>query len=189
MSWRVLTVIMLAGLLYIGYAWLDTFLLSVGWAQCHNNQCQLLARGWHIVSHLWPVTLAGAGIGAILVSGYWGIIFTQATDADHQQQLATLTEQRHAAKQQAATAEQRAKQQLQAERQALQHRINAVQQHEREIAHEKQQLAHTLQAAQQAIADAQAKQHAAEKAARYAHQKKERASFALKKYRQKHPKS
>ncbi|ELQ9312398.1 hypothetical protein R3D73_005455 [Serratia marcescens] len=180
MKWRILMGLALLAILFAAGVgiWAALSELATG-NPAADGRVQVTARGFSTVFQLWPVALAGAIAGGVLVLMVAGPAFSLAQDADHENQRHRLRQQLDASERRAINAEIQAQQRLQARIYAAEVRereasaaIAQAKQYEQALEENARHLTEETErlqdAARHAIAQAQARAEDAEKRRRNA---------------------
>ncbi|WP_340614510.1 hypothetical protein [Xenorhabdus thailandensis] len=123
MKWRVMTA--LAFLLVLSvvsfgiYASMSDLIVGI---LAENDRIRVIAQGFAVVIHFWPVALAGAALGGALTLMVSAPAFSTAQDADHENQRRYYRQQAEAAERRVESAEKAAHQRLQTQLQAAETR-------------------------------------------------------------------
>lgn len=129
MKWRVLTglafLLVLSVVSFGVYASMNDLIVGI---LTENDRIRVIAQGFAVVIHFWPVTLTGAMLGGVLTLMVSAPAFSTAQDVDHENQRKHSRQQVKDAERRAESAEEIAYQRLQAQHQAVEIR-------EREAAH------------------------------------------------------
>ncbi|WP_161804251.1 hypothetical protein [Photorhabdus heterorhabditis] len=120
MKWRVITglafLLVLSLVSFSVYASLND--LIVGIILAENDRIRVIAEGFSVAIHFWPVALTGAVLGGVLTLMVSAPAFSTAQDADHENQRRYYRQQAEAAERRAENAEKVAHQRLQTQLQA-----------------------------------------------------------------------
>ncbi|MDC9616191.1 hypothetical protein PSI19_20510, partial [Xenorhabdus khoisanae] len=123
MKWRVMTglaFLLVLSVVSVGvYASMNDIIVGI---LAENNRIRVIAQGFAVVIHFWPVALAGAVLGSILTLIVSAPAFSTAQDSDHENQRRYYRQQAEAAERRAESAEKVAHQRLQTQRQAAESR-------------------------------------------------------------------
>ncbi|MDX7992277.1 hypothetical protein [Xenorhabdus littoralis] len=123
MKWRVLTGLAFLLVLFVVsfgvYASINDLIVGI---LTENDRIRVIAQGFAVVIHFWPVALSGAVLGGVLTLMVCSPAFSTAQDADHESQRRYYRQQAEAAERRAKSAEKVAHQRLQAQLQAAENR-------------------------------------------------------------------
>ncbi|CDL80432.1 exported hypothetical protein [Xenorhabdus cabanillasii JM26] len=123
MKWRVMTglafLLVLSVVSFGVYAGMNDLIVGI---LTENDRLRVIAQGFTVVIHFWPVALAGAVLGGVLTFMVCAPAFSTAQDADHENQCRYYRQQAEAAELRAESAEKVAHQRLQAQLQAAEKR-------------------------------------------------------------------
>ncbi|MBC8947318.1 hypothetical protein Xind_03873 [Xenorhabdus indica] len=119
MKWRVtagLAFLLILSVVSFGvYASMNDLIVGI---LAENDRIRVIAQGFAVVIHFWPVALAGAVLGGVLTLMVSAPAFSTAQDADHENQRRYYRQQAEAAERRAESAEKVAHQRLQTQLQA-----------------------------------------------------------------------
>ncbi|KLU14988.1 MULTISPECIES: hypothetical protein [Xenorhabdus] len=123
MKWRVITglafLLVLSVVSFGVYASMNALIVGI---LAENDRIRVIAQGFAVAIHFWPVALAGAVLGGVLTLMVSAPAFSTAQDADHESQRRYYRQQAEAAERRAERAEKVAQQRLQTQLQAAETR-------------------------------------------------------------------
>ena len=144
-------IVLLAGL-GATWWWLDRWFALHVLGRFDGTDYQLIAKGWQVAWHLWPLSMLGVligGIGTFFVLMY---AYQYLTEAEHQQELAKRTALCEQREQAASDRVQQAQQQVASATQTAERQVAELQQEARRQMAQAQAAQRTVQAQQQALA-------------------------------------
>ncbi|MBC8954911.1 hypothetical protein [Xenorhabdus sp. PB62.4] len=123
MKWRVMTglafLLVLSVVSFGVYASMNDLIVGI---LVENDRIRVIAQGFAVIIHFWPVALAGAVLGGVLTLMVSAPAFSTAQNADHENQRRYYRQQAEAAERRAESAEKVAHQRLQTQLQAAETR-------------------------------------------------------------------
>ena len=187
MNWRSVLIILLMLGLVLGYFWLDSYMQTQAWAwaSASNAKWEIKATGWSLILYAWPVALAGLLLAGGVTSIGLVKLYSRLENVDHRNEIQTLKTDLKAAKNDAETAEQREREKLNGERYALENEEKALHQTRETIFAEQEHAQQMIQEAYEIARMANERVEQAEKTARFAEIKRDRAAGAFHRVKQK----
>ncbi|CDH24567.1 hypothetical protein [Xenorhabdus bovienii] len=123
MKWRVMTglafLLVLSVVSFGVYASMNDLIVGI---LTENDRFRVIAQGFAVVIHFWPVALAGAVLGGVLTLMVSSPAFSTVQNVDHENQRRYYRQQAEAAESRAESAEKVAHQRLQTQLQAAESR-------------------------------------------------------------------
>ena len=185
MNWRSVLIILLMLGLVLGYFWLDSYMQTQAWASASNAKWEIKSTGWSLILHAWPVAFAGLLLGGGATLIFLVRLYSSLESVDHSNEIQTLKTDLQAAKNDAETAEQREREKLNGERYALENEEKLLYQTREKIFAEQERAQQMIQEAHEIARMANERVEQAEKAARFAEIKRDRAAGGFHRIKQK----
>lgn len=181
MKWRVSLLLVVFAGLGAGYWWINGVMATQGWAEIIDGKWRINASGWETLKYAWPVTIVGLLIGGAIAFLFIIYCLAEATDADHQDEIDIIKAHKAASDEDAAQAQNRADRFIKSEQEKLRIYEKKLKEKEERLKSHEAEVVRRIQSAEKRANDA-------EKKMAFANTKKERATYALSKYKRKHSK-
>ena len=185
MKWRIVLIMSLIVGLVMGYSWLDSYLQTQAWASESNGRWEIKSMGWSLILHAWPVAFAGLLLGGGGTLTFLVFLYGLSESADHRNEIQTLETHLKTAKNDAETAERREREKLNGERYALENKEKSLYQTREKIFADQESAQKMMQEAREIERMASERVKHAEKVASFAEIKRDRASGAFHRIKQK----
>lgn len=178
MNWRTILMLSLLAALGSGAWWLNGFMETQGWVVVENQKWVIAGTGWETLKHAWPIAVFGMLIGGGVLYALLGYLYLTATEADHKNEIASISAQKALSDENAAQAQIRADKSIKTDREALRAQERQLQEKEERLKRLEAEAIKRVQAAEERTIEA-------EKAAAKANTKKKRAEGAMARARSK----